>query len=78
MSVDETGQMFAVETGQMSAVETGHTYRQRPVARVHIYFVSAADICALSASVLSRMPGPLRSLWDGSNPLQGAVPVPKS
>ena len=24
------------------------------------------------------MPGPLRSLWDGSNPLQGAVPGEKS
>ena len=23
------------------------------------------------------MPGPLRSVWDGSNPLQGAVPRPK-
>ena len=24
------------------------------------------------------MPGPLRSVWDGSNPLKGAVPGPKS
>merc|ERR1711966_594265 len=60
----ETGQMSAAETGQMSAVETRH----------QILSKMGRESTVWPETWSRSMPGPFRSLLDGSNPLQGAVP----
>ena len=89
MSSVETGQMSAVETGQMTAAETSVLSQQKTsVLSQHQFSVSQTHArgqtpiwpemgreSTVWPETWSRsMPGPFRSLWDGSNPLQGAVP----
>ena len=85
MSSVETGQMSAIETGQMAAAETS-------VPSPHQFFVSQTYARGQTPIWLEMgrqstvwletwsrsMPGPFWSLWDGSNPLRGAVPGEKS
>ena len=67
MSSVETGQMSAAETGQMSAVET------RQMLKSQIWSEMGRESTVRPETWSRSMPGPFRSLWRGSNPLQGAV-----
>ena len=86
MSSVETEQMSAVETGQMTAAET-HVFATEespgpilvdqssgPISK-HALLPEVGRESTVWPETCSRsMPGLCRSIWDGSNPLQGAVP----
>ena len=85
MSAVETGQMSAVETRQMTAAETSVLSQQKkaqvqswltkvPVQKHQIWPEMAQGSTVWPETWSGSMPAPFRSLWDGSNPLQGAVP----
>ena len=77
--------MSAVETGQMTAAETSVLSQQkkaqvqswltkvRPVQKHQIWPEMGRESTVWPETWSRSMPGPFRSLWDGSNPLQGAV-----